>query len=305
MQINVKRNKYCPLCANSRVRVLGKPRIHDKLLVFNDIYQINIVKCQVCGFYFTDPKLEMSDDVLSYLYDESYFAPMTYLWEKQRALDRKRRLDKLEEISKTPIKTFLDIGCGEGLVLRNAISRGWQTYGQDISNNLQIDHKDGSFEFHLGELEKVNFPYNFFDALYMDSVLEHVEYPIEMLKEMLRILKLGGVMHVGVPNEDSLFNVIKHITFKIQGKGLSEKIEPLRPPYHINGFSPKSIRSVFKRAGFVIDNLNQLSGIHEPIKFRLNERGFWISLFMLPVNVAGIILQKGIYIDVFTHKPEL
>ena len=92
--------------------------------------------------------------------------------------------------------------------------------------------------------------------------------------------------------------------FKIQGNGLSEKLEPLRPPYHINGFSPKSIRSFFKIAGFVIDELNQLSGIHEPIKFRLNERAFWISLFMLPVNVAGIIIQKGIYIDVFAHKPE-
>lgn len=304
MLINIKRNKYCPLCTNSRRRVLGKPRIHDKLLGFNDIHQINTVKCQVCGFYFTDPKLVMSDDILSYLYDENYFIPMTSMWEKQRGLDRRSRLDKLEEISKTPIKTFLDVGCGEGLVLRDGISRGWQTYGQDISNNLQMKPNDEPFEFHLGELEEIGFPDNFFDALYMDSVLEHVEYPFEMLKEMLRILKPSGVVHVGVPNEDSLFNVIKHMIFKLQGKDVSEKIEPLRPPYHINGFSPSSIRSVFTRASFVIDDLNQLSGIHEPIKFRLNERGFWISLFMLPINVIGIILQKGIYIDVFAHKPE-
>ena len=304
MQINVRGNKYCPLCANSRVKVIGKPRIHDKLLAFNDIHQINIVKCQVCDFYFTDPKLEMSDDVLSYLYDENYFIPMTPLWERQRAVDRMRRLDKLEEISKTPIKTFLDIGCGEGLVLREAISRGWQTYGQDISNNLHIDHKDGSFEFHLGELEKVNFPDNYFSTLYMDSVLEHVEYPFQMLKEMLRILKPGGVVHVGVPNEDSLFNVVKRIIFKFQGKGVSEKIEPLRPPYHINGFSPKSIRNVFKNSGFIINDLIQTYGMHNIIRFRLIDRGLWIYLFMFPVNGVGIILQKGIYIDVFAHKPE-
>ena len=298
------KSECCPLCGSNHFKVLGKPRVGEKLIAFEEVQQINIIRCQDCGFYFTDPKLDMSDDILSYLYDESYFTPMTSLWEKQRGLDRRRRLDKLEEISNSSIKRFLDIGCGEGLILRDAISRGWETYGQDISNNLQIDHKDGSFEFHLGELEKGNFPDNHFSALYMDSVLEHVEYPFEMLKEMLRILKPGGVVHVGVPNEDSLFNVIKHIIFKIQGKGLSEKIEPLRPPYHINGFSPKSIRSVSTRAGFVIDDLNQLSGIHEPIKFRLNERAFWISLFMLTVNVAGIIFKKGIYIDVFAHKPK-
>ena len=95
---------------------------------------------------------------------------------------------------------------------------------------------------------------------------------------MLRILKPGGVLYVGVPNEDCFFNVIKHIIFKIQGKGVSEKIDPIRPPYHINGFSPKSVQSVFTRAGFVIDNLSLLSGIREHIKFRLNERAFWISL---------------------------
>jgi len=303
--INVISNKLCPLCGGSQIKVLGKPRISEKLVKFDEVQKINIVRCKNCGFYFTDPKLDLTDNVLSYLYDENYFPPMTSAWEKQRGLDRRSRLEKLEEISKTPIKTFLDIGCGEGLVLQNAILRGWETYGQDISNNLQIDHKDGSFEFHLGELEKVNLPYNFFDALYMDHVLEHVEYPFEMLKEMLRILKPGGVVYVGVPNEDSLFNVIRYMIFKVQGKGVSEKNEPLRVPYHINGFSPKSIRSVFKKAGFVIDDLIQLSGIHESIKYRLSERAFWTSLFIVPINLIGIIMKKGIYIDVFAHKPKV
>jgi len=125
------------------------------------------------------------------------------------------------------------------------------------------------------------------------------------LKEMFRILKPGGVVHVGVPNEDSLFNVIKHIIFKIQGKGISEKIDPLRPPYHINGFSPISVNNIFKNSGFIINDLIQTYGLRSMIRFRLIDRGFWIYLFMLPVNVAGILLQKGTYIDVFAHKPEL
>jgi len=29
-----------------------------------------------------------------------------------------------------------------------------------------------------------------------------------------------------------------------------------------------------------------------------------IKAILLPVNVAGILLQKGTYINVFAHKPE-
>lgn len=303
IKINVKYSEYCPVCGKSQFKILGKPRICEELLVFDDIHNINIVKCKDCGFYFAEPKLEMSIKVQKFLYDETYFKPMTFLGGVLRSIERRRRINKLVKISNSPIETFLDIGCGEGLILKEAISRGWTTYGQDVSNNLKIESKEGlSFEFHLGELEGAGYPDNFFDALYMDSVLEHVEYPFEMLKEMFRILKPGGVVHICVPNEDSMFNDFKHMIFKIQNRKISEKISPLRTPYHINGFNPRSIRIILKRCGFIIDDIIQLSEIIDFIRFKPNERAFWIYIFMIPVNLMGIMLKKGMYMDIFAHK---
>ena len=40
-----------------------------------------------------------------------------------------------ERYSDIQIKTFLDIGCGEGYMLLNALGRGWNAYGIDIADN--------------------------------------------------------------------------------------------------------------------------------------------------------------------------
>ena len=91
--------------------------------------------------------------------------------------------------------------------------------------------------------------------------------------------------------------------FKIQNSKISEKIDPLRAPYHINGFNPRNIRILLARCGFIIDDIVQLSEIIDFIRFKPNERAFWIFIFMIPINLMGIMLKKGMYKDIFTHKP--
>ena len=65
--INVISNKLCPLCGGSQFKVLGKPRISEKLVKFDEVQKINSVGCEKYWFYFIDPKLDMTDNWLSYL----------------------------------------------------------------------------------------------------------------------------------------------------------------------------------------------------------------------------------------------
>lgn len=63
---------------------------------------------------------------------------------------------------------------------------------QRVSQTYGIAMHDGSLTSLVGE--------NRFDVIVMNHVLEHVNQPIEFLREVHRLLAPGGVAHIAVPN---------------------------------------------------------------------------------------------------------
>ncbi|MEB2309928.1 MAG: methyltransferase domain-containing protein [Candidatus Brocadiaceae bacterium] len=182
----------CPICSDSsnKLKSIGKPELSSKAkTVFKETYQVQ--RCQNCRFYFVSPQ-NISDAEMSKLYDEQYFSEMTAWWAKRRERDRRNRLNKLQAFSKGKIKHFLDVGCGEGYVLLEAADRGWKAHGIDVFDNRVDTAKREDIRFTGGDLFTAKFPDNYFDAVYMDSVLEHIFNPVDYLKEIRRILTRGG-----------------------------------------------------------------------------------------------------------------
>lgn len=54
--------------------------------------------------------------------------------------------------------------------------------------------------------EKLPFEDSIFDIVYSSNVLEHVENPLHVLSEALRVLKPGGIMQIIYPNYHSYFD---------------------------------------------------------------------------------------------------
>ncbi len=98
---------------------------------------------------------------------------------------------------------ILDIGCGGGNIAK-AIKKyrpDLDIYGIDISKKA-IDEalKDPMrVSFSVGTCEKIPFKDNAFDALVMYDVLEHVEKPEIALREMKRVVKKNGKIHIFSP----------------------------------------------------------------------------------------------------------
>ena len=209
----------------------------------------------------------------------------------------------MQKKSKNEIANFLDVGTGEGLALIEASKKEWNVYGIDISDNRTQEAKDEKIKFVKGELSSLNLPRDFFDAIYMDSVLEHLTNPLENLKEMNRILKPSGVVYIGVPNEDSLFNDFRKIVFALTGKGeISEKINPFKPSYHVVGFTKKSLRIAAEKAGFKILEIINFAARFEFMKYPLSSRGFRVHLLTLPIDLFAIILRREVYLEAFLTK---
>ena len=81
--------------------------------------------------------------------------------------------------------------------------------------------------------EQLAFGNSTFDRVYCTEVLEHVQNPRTVLREMHRVLKEHGVAVVSVPNE-ALINQLKSLVFSIPGaRLLVDKISGYDNPEHM------------------------------------------------------------------------
>lgn len=142
-------------------------------------------------------------------------------------------------LSAVPNGRLLDVGCGSGDWLCEMSRLGWRGEGVDFDERAVELAKSRGFKVECGAVENVDFADNYFDAVTLNHVIEHVPDPVLTLKECARILKPGGKLVLFTPNAASL----GHHIFKDSWRGLE-------PPRHLHVFSMNSMRKTLNQAGF-------------------------------------------------------
>lgn len=296
----------CPICGKREYKILGKPKTNSISVNFiNKDYRV--VQCPDCYTYFVFPQIEFNDNQWSMLYNSEYFSSQSKWLIKQRAKELKQRFDKAESffVNKNDIK-FLDIGTGEGKTLLEGCLREWEVTGIDIIDNRIEDAKNDKIKFINAKFLEYQFPENYYDFIYLDSVLEHVLEPIEYLVKIKSILKPGGILYVGVPNEDSLFNDIRRVIFNLIGRReISDKIKPFDSPYHVIGFNLSSFNYLIKKLNLKVRYFRNFGRKFDFLSSPPNKKGFWISLFFLfPIEIIGYIIKRDVYFEAYIIKGE-
>lgn len=110
-------------------------------------------------------------------------------------------MKKLLELSSNA-KTILDLGCGEGTRLNKLFKNGKEGYGIDISSKaIELAHKKyPKLKFIVGDMECLPFEDKTFDLVYSAFVFEHLDNPVKVLGEAIRVLKEGGKLLIVAPN---------------------------------------------------------------------------------------------------------
>ena len=294
----------CPLCGGNRIKSIGSPQISKEASSF--IRQnFRVAMCRSCIFYFVHPEIDLTQEEWGKLYGQEYFIENPAWWDRKRAEHRRKRLGWLEQFGTGKICRFLDIGCGEGYVLADARARGWEVFGLDIQDNRRDLARIDEISFFAGNIFQAAYPDNYFDAVYFDSVLEHLTDPVSHIKEINRILRDGGTLYVGIPNENSLFNDFRKMAFTILGKrDVSVRIKPFKSPFHVVGFTPFSIKKILNTNNFEVARFSVFAGEYEWLKPKSFTRAFFINFCALPIHMAAIPLKKRVYMDAIARKRE-
>lgn len=136
---------------------------------------------------------------------------------------------------------FLEIGCGSGKRLVTLRALGWDVTGQEIDQGAKRIHEKNELNIYYDELPSIAFESNYFDAIGMNHVIEHLSNPNEVLHECFRILKKEGTLVIVTPNSNAL-----------GGKLFKKYWSSYDFPRHLNIFSERSLISCALHEGFEI-----------------------------------------------------
>lgn len=112
---------------------------------------------------------------------------------------------------KTPLQRSLDFGCGIGRLTQALATHSEEVHGVDIALSMiskaQEFNSDTSRVFyHLNTVDNLRlFPDNYFDLIYSNIVLQHIEpsYSKKYIQEFLRVLLPGGILIFQLPENIS------------------------------------------------------------------------------------------------------
>lgn len=132
-------------------------------------------------------------------------------------------------------KRVLDLGCGVGRYLELF---GKRSVGIDLCDEaIKICRKKGLKAIKCDLNKKLPFKRGEFEAVLASHVLEHVDSPTGLLKEVYRVLKPDGIVVIGLPIEFSLARFLGDSYFGDH-------------PDHLYSFSEKGIERLLERSGF-------------------------------------------------------
>lgn len=170
----------------------------------------------------------------------------------------------------------LDIGCGPGYLSAVYAKNGFQSIGIDIDDLAQASYN--LLDFPSAKLEYLNIDctkedvskLGKFDIITIDNVIEHVESPSILIRNVKKLLNKNGIVYLIVPNAYSIELVKSDPHYNTFGLSLVDKkcgdriVQALfrdQGSYEVNDFFSKydlaNYTAIFEKYGFISHFLDE------------------------------------------------
>jgi len=212
------------------------------------------VRCSDCRLVQINPqpfekeiKLRYGEDYLTYeLANEEAFFNLQILGLADSGFGELER----ELLAKNGKPRILDVGCATGRLLEQLRKSGWQTTGVEICRP-QADYCRRKRGLDVKDLPLAENGFNAgtFDVVLASHLIEHLNDPLNFVREVSRILSSDGRFFVTTPN-------IAGFQARLFGKNWRSAI-----PDHLYLFSIKTLTRILSENGFAIENTVTWGGL--------------------------------------------
>ena len=190
-----------------------------------------IWRCETCGIEFSDPLKAGSAE---------YYSAFTEYGDKWEFLEVPRKLRERGVTGK-----LLDLGCGDGRFLQS-VSDDFAVTGLDFNPRAIEVARQGRGIQQVHSLSLKDFstfkPGLFFNVVSAFHILEHLEDPVNFLRDIKKVLAENGVLALSVPNPKRWALAFGRENWDW-------------PPHHLTRWTEKSLRMALDQAGFRVDEI--------------------------------------------------
>lgn len=283
----------CPVCGSNRRQSFAYGYDYEIETCRN---RWDFWSCDGCSAVWLDPRPAVSE--LGTIYPATYYAYQIEQKVPTIALKGKEFLDRLKfngilgAIGKPP-GSFLDIGCGNGRYMDFFANRGIpkkSIYGLELSEQTTEQLRAKGYNAYCRRVEDcTEIPDKSIDLATMFHVIEHVDDPKAVVKQIATWLAAGGHLVMETPNIDSWDARMFKSTFW----------GGYHIPRHWALFNEPSMRRLLEDAGFEVLRVSYKTGhsfwmysFHHAIKYGLKLP--WLARWFDPLKgVPALIAFTG------------
>jgi SAM-dependent methyltransferase len=272
---------HCAICGEKEqltelyVSTLGDSRISGCMFSARrtpDRMHYRFVKCLRCGLIFSTPILELGEIVALYSKSSFHYSPESKFLKKTYG----QLLEKILSGKDSTQLRLLDIGCGNGFFLEEAINRGIKdVWGVEPGKaSVRIAKKFLKDRIRVNILRPELFKSGTFDIITCFHTLDHVTDPNSFLSTTRSLLKKGGRV---------IF--IVHDTEGLSVRLFGEK-SPIFDIEHIYLFNPSTLSDIFKKNRYRVEEIFNVKNSY-PLSY-------WFRMTPIP---KGIKLYLNKFLD--------
>jgi len=196
-----------------------------------------IFSCKNCGLdYCNNMDIKDIDGDSSPVHQQGIEMMAGSFHTTQKLADRlcNARLKVYEDILDHPCRNVLEVGCGPGVFHRPFSMRRVDWTGIDINPYWKKFGQQNNVPISTHPLNEVE---GKFDVVIAYQVLEHVKYPMSFMALLTDRLRSGGILHLELPNHQSLTAKMRKISPLI-----SKDYGFIQPPMHLRAYQRKTLQ---------------------------------------------------------------
>lgn len=234
-----------------------------------DRIHYRLVKCRTCGLVRSDPII--FPERVAQLYSQSTFTYGAEVGDLSHTYGR--YLAKLNRFGAHK-GSLLEIGCGSGFFLQEALNQGYGTVRGIEPSQQAIDQAPPRLKSSIvcGLMESGVFHPEQFDVVCLFQVFDHLLDPGALLDECFRLLRPGGFMLC-----------INHNIEAVSARILGEQ-SPIVDVEHTYLYSPSTMDQIFRNHGF---RIRRRGPVWNTYSF-----GYLVRLVPMPVSLKRRFLDR-------------